>query len=386
MFKQRQNKWARASAVATATLLGSTAMGSLSGCQKRSLNETGVRSKSSEHFQTARSILMTTPLEQLDKDNVLLAKLSQAAAKSTPEERAELATKVKSMIGSEQAKQRTLRAVFDGPEWKRYVTVCAKDGLPAVGGYTELSLLPDDLREEIMKTIKEFYSTASKGDHSWKSTMVAPKRCLDMILSYAVNPLKIISTHPKVKTDILAAYDSYLQVFREIIFPDGSRGNYNAKQVADVAKIFQKFLQDEKTKRPIASQYTIYMGGSYANGRANIESSDVDIITLDMSKNPVLAAHQMFSPLSLTDAVRKRVREDYPATQKVDLKVQIDNLFFNLSSGPAAEGPDMQSKFSRFMPVMVAIRADEIKLEVYNAFEERPPTMKAAFSENLTEK
>jgi hypothetical protein len=174
-------------------------------------------------------------------------------------------------------------------------------------------------------------------------------------------------------------------VFKEYIFPDGSRGNYNAKQVFDVAKIFQDFLKDEKTKRPLVSQYTIYMGGSYVNGRAKLESSDVDIITLDMSRNPVLAAHQMFSPLALTEIVRKRVKQDYPATQKVDLKVQIDNLFFKLSSGPAAEGPDMESKFSRFMPVMIAVRAEEIKLEIFSAFEERPPSMKAAFSEKISQ-
>ena len=355
----------------------------IAGCQKRSLNDTSVRSKSSEHFQTARSILMTTPLEQLDKNNQLLGKLAQAAAKSSPEERRELADKVRSMIGSEQAKQRALRVVFDSTEWKRYVTQCATEGLPSVTGYTELSLLPDELRDEIMSSVKTLYAGAGKGDHSWKTTMVAPKRCLDAILSYAVNPLKIISTHEKVKTDIITAYDAYLQVFRDYIFPDKSRGNYTAKQVADVAKIFQKFLQDEKTKRPVVSEYTIYMGGSYANGRAKLESSDVDIITVDMSKNPVLAAHQMFSPLALTDAVRKRVRQDYPASQTVDLKVQIDNLFFNLSSGPAAEGPDIQSKFSRFMPVMIAIRADEIKLEIFDVFEERPPSLKAAFSEPL---
>lgn len=355
----------------------------IAGCQKRSLNDTSVRSKQSEHFQTARSILMTTPLEQLDKNNQLLGKLAQAAAKSSPEERQELANKVRSMIGSEQAKQRALRVVFDSTEWKRYVTQCATEGLPSVTGYTELSLLPDDLRDELINVVKAVYAGAGKGDHSWKTTMVAPKRCLDAILSYAVNPLKIISTHDKVKTDIITAYDAYLQVFRDFIFPDKSRGNYTAKQVADVAKIFQKFLQDEKTKRPVVSEYTIYMGGSYANGRAKLESSDVDIITVDMSKNPVLAAHQMFSPLALTDAVRKRVRQDYPASQPVDLKVQIDNLFFNLSSGPAAEGPDIQSKFSRFMPVMIAIRADEIKLEIFDVFEERPPSLKAAFSEPL---
>lgn len=352
-------------------------------CQKRTLNETGVRSKSSEHFTTARSILMTTPLEQLEKDTALLGKLAQASAQSAREERRELAEKVRSMIGSEQAKQRVLRVVFDAQEWNRYVTLCAKEGLPSVTGYTELSLLPDELRDEIMSTVKSFYASAGKGDHSWKTTTVAPKRCLDAILSHAVNPLKIISKHDKVKTDIVSAYDAYLQVFREIIFPDGSRGNYTAKQVADVAKIFQKFLQDEKSKRPIVSEYTIYMGGSYVNGRAKLESSDVDIITVDMSKNPVLAAHQMFSPLALTEAVRKRVREDYPATQAVDLKVQIDNLFFNMSSGPAAEGPDIQSKFSRFMPVMIAIRANEIKLEVFDVFEERPPSLKAAFSAPL---
>jgi hypothetical protein len=287
------------------------------------------------------------------------------------------------MIGSQASKQKLLRVVFDADEWKRYVGVCAKDGLPQVDGFTELSLLPDDIRDTVIAAVKETYATASKGDHSWKSTIVAPKRCLDAILSYAVNPLKIISTHEKVKTDLTAAYDAYLAVFRELIFPDGSRGNYNAKQVFDVARIFQKFLQDEKTKRPVVSQYTIYMGGSYVNGRAKLESSDVDIVTVDMSRNPVLAAHQMFSPLALTDAVRKRVSQDYPATQKIDLKVQIDNLFFNLSSGPAAEGPDMESKFSRFMPVMIAVRADEIKLEVFSAFEERPPSMKAAFSEKI---
>lgn len=369
--------------VIAAAALCSASSGVISGCQKRSLNDTSVRSKQSEHFQTARSILMTTPLEQLDKNTQLLGKLAQTAAKSSPEERQELANKVRSMIGSEQAKQRTLRVVFDSTEWKRYVTQCATEGLPSVTGYTELSLLPDELRDEIINAVKSVYAGAGKGDHSWKTTMVAPKRCLDAILSYAVNPLKIISTHDKVKTDIITAYDAYLQVFRDYIFPDKSRGNYTAKQVADVAKIFQKFLQDEKTKRPVVSEYTIYMGGSYANGRAKLESSDVDIITVDISRNPVLAAHQMFSPLALTDAVRKRVRQDYPASQAVDLKVQIDNLFFNLSSGPAAEGPDIQSKFSRFMPVMIAIRADEINLEIFDVFEERPPSLKAAFSEPL---
>ncbi|NBX17890.1 MAG: hypothetical protein EBR09_11035 [Proteobacteria bacterium] len=355
----------------------------LTACRKRTLNETELRSKNSEHFFTARSILSTNPLEPLSKDEKLLGQLAQAAAKSSPDERAELSAKVTSMIGSDQARQRVLRTVFDAQEWNRYVTVCAKDGLPNVSGYTELSLLPEELRDGIIENVKQLYASAGKGDHAWKTTMVAPKRCLDAILSHAVNPLKMISRHEKIKTDPIAAYDSYLQVFRDIIFPDGSRGNYKAQQVADVAKIFQKFLQDEKSKRPIVSEYTIYMGGSYVNGRAKLESSDVDIITVDMAKNPVLAAHQMFSPLALTDAVRKRVRQDYPATQNVDLKVQIDNLFFNMSSGPAAEGPDIESKFSRFMPVMIAIRHNEIKLEVFNVFKEAPASLKPAFSAEL---
>jgi hypothetical protein len=355
----------------------------LSGCKTRTLNETGLRSKNSEHFLTARSILMTNPLEPLSKDEKLLGQLAQAAAKSSQEERLELSTKVSSMIGSDAARQRLLRVVFDSKEWNRYVTLCATEGLPNVSGFTEMSLLPDELRDEIIESVKKLYASAGKGDHAWKTTMVAPKRCLDAILSYAVNPLKIISKHEKVKNDPVAAYDSYLQVFRDIIFPDGSRGNYKAQQVADVAKIFQKFLQDEKSKRPVVSEYTIYMGGSYVNGRAKLESSDVDIITVDMAKNPVLAAHQMFSPLALTDAVRKRVRQDYPSTQNVDLKVQIDNLFFNLSSGPAAEGPDIESKFSRFMPVMIAVRHNEIKLEVFNVFKEAPASLKPAFSVDL---
>lgn len=353
------------------------------GCRLRTHNESGLRSKTAEEFDSAMSILKTNPLERLIENDDLLKKLAAASAKVSISERAELSAKVKSLAGSQATKERLLRVVFDAKEWKRYVGVCAKDGLPRVEGFTELSLLPDDIRETVISSVMETYATASKGDHSWKTTSVAPKRCLDAILSYAVNPLKIISTHEKVKTDLAAAYDSYLGFFRDYIFPDGSRGNYNATQVFDIAKIFQEFLKAEKTKRPLVSEYTIYMGGSYVNGRAKLESSDVDIITLDMSRNPVLAAHQMFSPLSLTEAVRKRVRQDYPETQKVDLKVQIDNLFFQLSSGPAAEGPDMQSKFSRFMPVMIAIRHDEIKLEIYDAFEERPPSMKAAFSAKL---
>ena len=365
-----------------AILLGTAVI--LPSCRTRSNNETGVRSKTAEDFQTALAILKTNPLERLVENKELLAKLANASSKVSLEERKELVAKAQSMIGSQQSKQKILRVVFDATEWKRYVAVCAKDGLTQVDGFTELSLLPDDIRAVVIDSVKETYATASKGDHSWKTTMVAPKRCLDAILSYAVNPLKIIGSHEKVKTDLAAAYDSYLSVFKEYIFPDGSRGNYNAKQVFDVAKIFQDFLKEEKTKRPLVSQYTIYMGGSYVNGRAKLESSDVDIITLDMSRNPVLAAHQMFSPLALTETVRKRVKQDYPATQKVDLKVQIDNLFFKLSSGPAAEGPDMESKFSRFMPVMIAVRAEEIKLEIFSAFEERPPSMKAAFSEKIS--
>jgi hypothetical protein len=352
-------------------------------CQKRNLNDTAIRSKSSEHFLTAESILKTNPLQDVERNPSILEKLALAAAKSSSSERRELSLKVKAMIGAEATKQRVLRAVFDTNEWSRFVSVCATDGLPSVPGSTELSLLPDDLREQIMNTVKSIYSSAGKGDHSWKSTTVAPKRCLDMILSYAVNPLKIISTHAKVKSDVISAYDSYLEVFRTLIFPDGSRGNYTAKQVADVAKIFQQFLAEEKSRRPIVSQYTIYMGGSYVNGRAKLDSSDVDIITVDMSKNIVLAAHQLFSPLSLTSAVRKRVSADYPPSQKIDLRVQVDNLFFNLSSGPTSEGPDIESKFSRLMPVMIAIRANEIKLEIYDAFPEQPAAMKAAFSADL---
>ena len=354
-------------------------------CRKRSNNETGLRSKTAEEFQTAMGILKSNPLERLVENKELLAKLSSASAVVSLEERKELIDKATSLIGSQQSKQKILRVVYDTSEWKRYVGLCAKEGLSQVDGFTELSLMPEDIRDTVIATVKESYATASKGDHSWKSTTVAPKRCLDAILSYAVNPLKIISSHDKVNTNLEDAYDAYLSVFREIIFPDGSRGNYNAKQVFDIAKIFQNFLKEEKNKRPLVSQYTIYMGGSYVNGRAKLESSDVDIVTLDMSRNPVLAAHQMFSPLALTEAVRKRVKQDYPPSQKVDLKVQVDNLFFQLSSGPAAEGPDMESKFSRFMPVMIAVRADEIKLEVYNVFTERPPSMKAAFSEKISD-
>jgi hypothetical protein len=357
----------------------------LNGCVLRSNNETGLRGTQSESLQTALSILKTSALEELSKDNDLLTKLANASSRVSVDDRKTLSEKVRSMIGSDASKQKVLRVVFDDQEWKRYVTLCATDGLPKVDGYTELSLLPDDIRDMMITTVKEYYADASKGDHSWKTTKVAPKRCLDAILSYAVNPLKIISSHPDVKSDITKAYESYLSVFREVIFPDGSRGNYNAAQVLDVARIFQKFLTAEKEKRLIASKYTIYMGGSYANGRAKLESSDVDIIALDLSRNPLLAAHQMFSPLALTNAVRERVKQDYPADQKIDLKVQIDNLFFNLSSGPAAEGPDMQSKFSRFMPVMIAITADEVRLEVFSAFEERPPRMKAAFSQIVPE-
>lgn len=366
-------------------LIASVASVFSAACQKRTHNETGLRSTTEEDVQTALAILKTNPLERLVENKELLGKLAKTSAQVPSDERKPLIEKANSMIGSQQSKQRLLRVVFDAAEWKRYVGVCAKDGLPQVDGFTEMSLMPEDIRDAVIDTVKESYATASKGDHSWKTSMVAPKRCLDAILSYAVNPLKIISTHAQVKSDLAAAYDAYLSVFRDYVFPDGSRGNYTAKQVFDIAKIFQGFLKDEKSKRPIVSQYTIYMGGSYVNGRAKLESSDVDIITLDMSRNPVLAAHQMFSPLSLTDAVRKRVKQDYPASQKVDLKVQIDNLFFNLSSGPAAEGPDMESKFSRFMPVMIAIRADEIKLEVFNAFSERPPSMKAAFSEKISD-
>lgn len=356
-----------------------------SGCVLRSNNETGLRTAQAEHLQTALSILKTSALEELVKDDALLEKLATASSKVAVEDRKQLSDKVRPLIGSEASKQKVLRVVFDEQEWKRYVTQCATDGLPRVDGYTELSLLPDDIRDLLIESVKKDYADASKGDHSWKTVKVAPKRCLDAILSYAVNPLKIIGNHENVKSDLTKAYDAYLSVFREVIFPDGSRGNYNAKQVLDVAKIFQKFLQDEKEKRPIASKYTIYMGGSYVNGRAKLESSDVDIITLDMSRNPLLAAHQMFSPLALTQAVRERVKRDYPEDQKIDLKVQIDNLFFNLSSGPAAEGPDMQSKFSRFMPVMIAVTADEVRLEVFSAFEERPPRMKAAFSQVVSE-
>jgi hypothetical protein len=209
-----------------ALLIGTSVV--LGACKSRTHNETGLRSSTDEHLQNALSILKTNPLERLIENKELLGKLSGATAKVSAEERVQIIEKAKSMIGSQASKQRLLRVVFDTEEWKRYVGVCAKDGLPQVDGFTELSLLPDDLRDTVIATVKETYATASKGDHSWKSTTVAPKRCLDAILSYAVNPLKIISTHEKVKTDLAAAYDAYLAVFRDLIFPDGSRGNLTA--------------------------------------------------------------------------------------------------------------------------------------------------------------
>lgn len=155
----------------------------LNGCVLRSNNETGLRGTQSESLQTALSILKTSALEELSKDNDLLTKLANASSRVSVDDRKTLSEKVRSMIGSDASKQKVLRVVFDDQEWKRYVTLCATDGLPKVDGYTELSLLPDDIRDMMITTVKEYYADASKGDHSWKTTKVAPKRCLDAILS-----------------------------------------------------------------------------------------------------------------------------------------------------------------------------------------------------------
>ncbi|MEY2987605.1 MAG: hypothetical protein RJB13_1126, partial [Pseudomonadota bacterium] len=72
----------------------------LYGCVLRSNNETGLRTAQGESLQTALSILKTSALEELSKDDALLAKLATASSSVSIEDRKKLTEKVHSMIGS----------------------------------------------------------------------------------------------------------------------------------------------------------------------------------------------------------------------------------------------------------------------------------------------
>lgn len=172
-------------------------------------------------------------------------------------------------------------SVFDEATWLDLFDHYIKNG-DANGtlDYDILPLLvsmPLALRNKIDAKMREVYESASKDPISsgGDRILLSPKRALVTYLHHTSDAAEHFAAMKSRGLSPIAALDSYMNEIRSRL-PACAKCQYNAAQVFEVARIIQS-----AANRAVAAggdpNFEFIMFGSLPNGRANIETSDLDL-------------------------------------------------------------------------------------------------------------
>ncbi len=172
-------------------------------------------------------------------------------------------------------------SVFDEATWMELFDYYIKNG-DANGtlDYDILPLLvsmPISLRDKIDVKVREAYDSASKDPISsgGDRILLSPKRALVTYIHHTSDAAEHFSQMKMRGITPLAALDSYMDEIRSRL-PNCSQCQYSAAQVFEVARIIQT-AANKAVSAGGDPHYEFIMFGSVPNGRANIETSDLDL-------------------------------------------------------------------------------------------------------------
>lgn len=230
-------------------------------------------------------------------------------------------------------------ALYDEKTWTHMLSILDRiliRSAPTISKrlYPMIQSMPSDLKISLLNEIGKRYAKAEKINTNY----MGPKRFLDALLSYFLPPVDILKNFVQGGASPLAAFDHYLILLRaSIVQPEGYE-YYSANDILFAAEQYQKQLADPND--------FIYLTGSFPNGKAKLETSDVDVF---ISKN-----NQIEKAFLIID----RANNEYFHSQgKVNshLESHVTPTTFSLED------------LATINPLMILITQNEIKLMVFPA-------------------
>lgn len=186
--------------------------------------------------------------------------------------------------------------------------------------YPIIKEMPESMKEELLKQIGILYPRAGKINTAW----MGPKRVLDALISYMLEPSVFLKKFPNA----LNGLDQYLSLLNTII-KDPNIGKYGAFEILETAKIIKRHLKPE--------DQPVYITGSFANGKANIQTSDIDLYNknnflesryADMDKeiNGIFAAENRKSKLQLHTTPNTFSLEELASINPILIKITSEDI------------------------------------------------------------
>lgn len=167
------------------------------------------------------------------------------------------------------------------------------------------------------------------------------KRLMDLILVELIDPYRYFSSRAKESIDLNQIIDEYFDIVRAIT---GGVDQVGASQVQKVSKRFQDLL---KQYQPDDGRFqTVVLYGSFANGRAIDNKSDIDYLTFD---------ERLLSQIQAYFKERKLEQDEIYSA-----------FHFSEAQGHFRKSEHSVYQLSLLSPIVVFVHIDFIELRVYN--------------------
>ena len=248
-------------------------------------------------------------------------------------------------------------ALYDRETWTAYLEQLSTTGDPvgAMNGSVirpMMTEMPEDLKTDLYAFVRERYSSLSKrrvGPRSGGSNpekdgsekILAPKRALDAFIRHTLKGDELIRSRIRSGASPLEAYGAYISQIQAII----GNNAYSGHQVLDACLALQKEMRTR-----LDPQSSILLFGSFPNGRANLQDSDIDMISVDQGLWPA-------------------IREAVPEMNRVfgpDAHLRPENHGTEIQPSDLDR---MERYFAEISPVQIIVGPNRIDLLIYPPIE-----------------
>ncbi len=212
--------------------------------------------------------------------------------------------------------------------------------------------MPADLKKKLASSIRRDYPTLKKEKwvRTWtfrkKYLELGPKRAVDIAIRQLDPPAPFFQAGIREGKTASAVYGEYIALLRSKYFARGDTGGYSVDDILAAARDAQIEL---RKLPPGKVPHSLVMAGSFPTGRANLATSDVDVIPSHFSIEDGYPAIQ--------ERINAGLRKKYP---KANLEVH--SMFATVTEIDAAI----------VSPIMVRVETDRIEILVYPTFRPMP--------------
>lgn len=242
-------------------------------------------------------------------------------------------------------------ALYSRTEWSRFIQTLTDEGLYYGVNLPNLVIIlehmPSEFKPTVYQQIRAVYPHLAKKYALRKrigEKILDPKRAVDLLIRHMVQADSFFTKNPsspRTEIRVNSQLSAYLAAMREIFHPTPF-GDYSLADIKSVAQaISQELKKVEKSSG--LTHATILLYGSFPNGKALVNSSDLDVV--------FSSAHlRKLIPL-MDQAIANALRGKY------------DNVGLHLSEAPALFNAVFAAHLS---PLYLRITAQNVDVLYYD--------------------